>query len=389
MTKPKIYAFNVFYLPGFKGGGSIRALEHLISHLRDDFDFEIFTIDHDLGSEVSYPESERQDTIKKLGYPIHYFHGFWGLLLGLKRAVHAGPSLIYLNSCFAPFFSIWPIICSKFGAARKTPILLAPRGELMTGALQSKSLKKCVFLYLAKISNFFKNIPIHVTSGDEKSELIAIGLKQGKIYLAKDLPPKPDPSRILDRTPKRDAHLNLLFVSRIDPKKNLLFALECLLTVKSSVKFSIVGPVVDYTYWGRCLEIIKKLPENIEINYLGPIPFVDLPKIYASNDLFFFPTLGENNGYVIPEALIAGCPTLISNLTPWLNLESLGVGQDLPLTEPLAFSEALDRWADMSTEDHLIWSKRASAFGKASLESQEEVDNTRKMFLEVIESQTS
>ena len=46
---------------------------------------------------------------------------------------------------------------------------------------------------------------------------------------------------------------------------------------------------------------------------------------------FILPTLGENFGHVFIEALAAGCPLIISNRTPWLELEKKGIGWDIPL----------------------------------------------------------
>lgn len=42
------------FLPGFKGGGPIRALKHLAEHLNDDILFKFLTSNHDEGEEP-YP----------------------------------------------------------------------------------------------------------------------------------------------------------------------------------------------------------------------------------------------------------------------------------------------------------------------------------------------
>jgi hypothetical protein len=48
----------------------------------------------------------------------------------------------------------------------------------------------------------------------------------------------------------------------------------------------------------------------------------------AEYDLFLFPTLGENYGHVISEALASGCPVVISDQTPWRNLEAEGINRN-------------------------------------------------------------
>jgi glycosyltransferase involved in cell wall biosynthesis len=105
-------------------------------------------------------------------------------------------------------------------------------------------------------------------------------------------------------------------------------------------------------------------------------------------DLFFMPTRGENFGYALVEALIAGCPLLTSDQTPWTDLESKGVGWDLPLSSPAAFTSVLQRCVDMGAEEHGAMSERAAELGR---EAQHQSDRTnrdqyRSMFFAVARS---
>ena len=61
----------------------------------------------------------------------------------------------------------------------------------------------------------------------------------------------------------------------------------------------------------------------------------------------FLPTLGENFGHVVPEALAAGCPVLLSDRTPWHDLEQHGAGWTLPLQSPEAFRRVVQQCTDM------------------------------------------
>ena len=74
-----------------------------------------------------------------------------------------------------------------------------------------------------------------------------------------------------------------------------------------------------------------------------------MPALYATHDLLILPTQGENHGYVIQEALLSGCPVLISDRTPWRGLAALGVGADLPLEQP----ERFVAWLDAQTPESL------------------------------------
>jgi len=41
IQKLNIFVFMAYYLPGFKSGGPVRALENMIDHLGDEFNFKI------------------------------------------------------------------------------------------------------------------------------------------------------------------------------------------------------------------------------------------------------------------------------------------------------------------------------------------------------------
>ena len=53
-----------------------------------------------------------------------------------------------------------------------------------------------------------------------------------------------------------------------------------------------------------------KLPSNLEIKYEGVAPFQQLPRYYHEADIYVFPTLADEWGVVVNEAMIAGLPVL-------------------------------------------------------------------------------
>ena len=107
------------------------------------------------------------------------------------------------------------------------------------------------------------------------------------------------------------------------------------------------------------------------------------------HDLFLFPTLGENFGHVIVEALLTGCPVVISDQTQWCNLEALGVGWDLPLSEPKRFREVLQQCADMGPEEHAAMCTRAAAFGAGRANDPAVIEENRALFRLALRMPTS
>ena len=185
--------------------------------------------------------------------------------------------------------------------------------------------------------------------------------------------------------PKAEGRLRIVFLSRIDPKKNLHFALEVLGRVTTPVDFDIIGPIANEGYWEDCQQLIKALPESCQVRHLGAIPHTIILQTLAAYDLFFFPTQAENNGYVILEALLAGCPVLLSDRTPWRGLEVEGVGRDLPLEVPDAFSATLDKWATLTPAAHAAMKRKAQDYGRERLSASEDVAATRLMLLNALQ----
>jgi glycosyltransferase involved in cell wall biosynthesis len=182
-------------------------------------------------------------------------------------------------------------------------------------------------------------------------------------------------------TRAKDAgRLRVAFLSRLSAKKNLLGALEILQGVRGNVDLDIYGPVEDEAYWRRCRAAIDALPPNVRASYGGPVAAEDVAAVLADHDLFFLPTLGENYGHVIREALAAGTPVLISDQTPWRDLDAQQVGWDLPLDRPDAFRTALERCIAMSTAEFAVWREHAAAYARRHANDDGAVQATRQLF---------
>jgi glycosyltransferase involved in cell wall biosynthesis len=235
-------------------------------------------------------------------------------------------------------FTILPIEAGI--SSSKAKIVLAPRGMLHQGALQYKRMKKKLYFNLFRIRGLHKKIVFHATDVTEREDVKKVFGKNVNIEFVKDFPSsRQGPLQVIEKEP---GYLKCIFVSRISPKKNLLFLLSVLSTVKAEVQLSIAGPVEDDPYWLTCRDLITSMPANIKVEYLGAIPNNELPAIYRQHHLFVLPTHGENFGHVIFEALLNGRPVLISDHTPWRNLEEKETGWDLPLSGKEKFKEKIE-----------------------------------------------
>lgn len=155
----------------------------------------------------------------------------------------------------------------------------------------------------------------------------------------------------------------MVFLSRFVRKKNFKWLLEQLgNNISGRLIIDIYGPLEDVEYWNECQQIIKSLPDNIAVNALGPIPHGSAMEKMIEYHFFLLPTLGENFGHVFIESLAAGCPMLISDRTPWLDLAEKGIGWDLPLEYPQKWVAALNQCIDMDAETYAQMSAAAREY---------------------------
>lgn len=112
---------------------------------------------------------------------------------------------------------------------------------------------------------------------------------------------------------------------------------------EGNVVFDIYGPMEDKGYWAECEELMKKMPSNVKVKYCGEAEHKDIPHIFEQYHAFFFPTLGENYGHVIVEAMMNNCLCILSKgVTPWDDyIEHLDIGAKL--SEQEKFVEIVNR----------------------------------------------
>jgi glycosyltransferase involved in cell wall biosynthesis len=168
-------------------------------------------------------------------------------------------------------------------------------------------------------------------------------------------------------------------LSRVDRKKNLDYAIKLLANVRAPVTFDIFGPANDPAYWAECEQLISRLPAHVKVHYRGLIPNVDVAATLAGYDLFLLPTRGENFGHAIFDALEVGLPVLISDQTPWRELERIGAGWSLPLADPDRFTAIIDRMAALGPTERIALRRAARALAESSLQESDAVARMRAM----------
>lgn len=363
----KVLVFIGGYLPGQNYGGPVTSIYNFSELLGDDYQIRIVCCDHDLGSTERYKNIEvgwNQVGKAKVNYLPDYLCGRKSFGAIMKEE---NPDIIYASGIMHFRFNAPIIVEAK---KREIPILLAPRGDICKNALHIKAWKKMPFLFCLKKSGFFSRCYFHATMDEEVTNLVKyLGVNRNRICKVPNIP-----CTVVhrDNYTKQSNFAKIVFVSRIQLKKNLLTAIQAVSRMKQNALFDIYGPIENQKYWDLCREEIEKAPSYVTIRYRGALSTQDAKCIYSDYDCFLFPTFSENYGHVIIEAMLHDCPIIISRgTTPWDDVEESGAGYTVPLQNVDGFAQKLDSIASMDNKEYaqMMLKVRRYAAEKVQLQS--------------------
>ena len=162
-----------------------------------------------------------------------------------------------------------------------------------------------------------------------------------------------DFQRFADATPLpelRDGRKNILFVGRKDERKGLRYLLEAfarLLESRRDLRLVVVGPGEPDRTCELWINSISGVDGDM-VRLVGPVSGEDLPRYYASADVFCSPaTGGESFGIVLLEAMAAGAPVVASNIAGYRDVVTHERnGLLVPPREPAGIAAAIARVID-------------------------------------------
>lgn len=364
--KQKVLIFIDWFSPGFKAGGPTASNVNIVDHLAEFFDFYVITSDTDYHAEKPYPEIESDKWIDRGNYHVFYFSkeklNFKNLLSIVNKIEIP---VWYINGVYSRFFSIYPLIIAKKLNPKK--VIVSARGMLSPHAFANKGIFKNLFINSMKLAGFYKGVHFHGTNANECED---IKNKISKNTLCNPIENLPRKSKFqFSPTSKQNDLIRLVSFARISPEKNTLYAIQALKHCTSNVTYDIFGQINSEVYWNECKGAIKNLPPNVLVSYKGSVNPSEMSNLYKNYDVMYLPTTGENFGHAILESFMNSRPVIISDTTPWKDLESQNIGFDISLDDPKEFAKVIDKMAKLPRNKFELLNNTAYRFAKEYLNS--------------------
>ena len=215
-------------------------------------------------------------------------------------------------------------------AARRAgvPYVITPHGSLQPARLKKSSLKKRISAVLADRAMLNQASCLHATAPDEADAFRLYGYRGPIAMIPNGITPagsiEPDRAALLEAAFRRDfpetqGRRLLLFLSRIEPIKGATTLARA--WAECARQFPdwhlvVVGPD-ERSHLQEVLAILRDGGVLDRTTITGPLYGDRKTAAYLASELFVLPTISENFGLVIGEALSHRVPVITTTGAPW------------------------------------------------------------------------
>jgi glycosyltransferase involved in cell wall biosynthesis len=267
---------------------------------------------------------------------IHKMEKEWCRLLDIVN-----PDVVHCNCCWMPASAF----TQKWAQEKGYKVVLTPHGMLEPWIMQRHYYsKKVPALWLYQRRAVKDADMLHATAESEKEHLLQLGWND-KIMI---VPNGIDVESIQMKSSwKRTG--NILFLSRVHPKKGINYLIEALAQLGGDY-YCIIAGEGDTSYIEELKRLAGKLGVAERVCFIGGVYGDEKWNWFRRADVFVLPTHSENFGIVVAEALACGTPVITTVGTPWeeLNTSHCGWWTEIGTEPTLA---ALRSFADCTEQE--------------------------------------
>lgn len=359
----KLLIMASLFWPQKNSGGPPISIMNLVQSVKDRFDIYVISKNHEINDDKPldgiHPGWNQFDFGRAI-YTAKDEHTF-GNIIRLIEEVE--PDMIYQNSFFS-IDDLLPVLVYK-KKHKNVKVIVAPRGEFYPERLQVGKLKKTVYGKLFRYSGLLKDVFFQGTGAEEcMQEKTFLGITDDHLMNIQNI--SLSIKGLHNCIEKKPNELKMVYIARIHPTKNTLKAIEWLGGLSGNVQYDIYGSIENEMYWKQCQDAVARLPQNITVRYMGVIDHDQVASTIAGYHAYYMPTTGENFGHSIVEAMLMGKPVVISDQTPWTDVNDNG-GFAISLNDEKAFITALDELVEMNIDKYSVLSRQIENYIKGKL----------------------
>ena len=370
----KLLIMASLFWPQKNSGGPPISILNLVNSIKDSFDIYIISKNHEINDDKPLEGISSGWNQFEFGKAIYLSREEHTLKRVRKIIEEVDPDVIYQNSFFS-YDDLLPVLFYKT-RHRNVKVIVAPRGEFYPERIQVGKVKKRIYCFMFRVSGLLRDVYFQGTGKEEcDQEKDYLGIPDSHLLDIQNL--SISTKRISSFIIKNPGELKLVYIARVHPTKNLLKAIEWLKSLDGKILYDIYGSIEDENYWKSCLQEINLLPENIKVSYLGVIEHDHVASTIENYHVYYMPTTGENFGHSIVESMLGNRPVLISDQTPWTDIDCVG-GYAIPLNESNRFVAALKTFQDMSQDEYNLMCDNAYKYISKKLD----VKNIKQQYIE-------
>lgn len=315
----KILIITPSYKPAYVYGGPIFSVGYLAENVGKTNDVLVLSTTANGKEELELKTNEIQLVD---GVAVRYFKR------QTKDHTHFSIGLLYYLWKHGSMFDVihiqsWWNLVALFSACicriKGWKYIVTPRGMLSPYTYQTSIVKKWIHFFIG--NSVLKKALIHATAPDEALKLKSLNEK----YVVKILPNYVNTDIPLLKRQTQDV-FQLLFLSRIHPKKGLDVLIKSLGLLEFRCHLHIVGDG-DERYVKSLMELARQLQVEDKITWHGSLYDTKKYDLYAHSDLMLLPSHDENFANNVLESLLLGTPVIVSEnvgLADFVKNNSLG-----------------------------------------------------------------
>jgi glycosyltransferase involved in cell wall biosynthesis len=233
---------------------------------------------------------------------------------------YLGKQIIHIHS----WWNLVAVLACLIAKINNSTVVLSPRGMLADYSFGNKNTLAKLILHGTIGKWLLNSCHIHATSNLEKDDILRF-LRPRTITVIPNFVnfPAMEASR---KPEEKNSRFKLLFLSRIDKKKNLELLFHTLAELTSDCELTIAG-TGELSY----IEALKNLASALNISkrilWTGHVGNDDKFQVLMNHDLLVLPSYNENFANVVVESLAMGTAVLVSGqvgLASYVKMHKLG-----------------------------------------------------------------